>query len=252
LPGLPLTNGPIHRAIFICAERDKMHYAKLRDGVYNRDVGRMSGAIRAKKKNCSECDKLPLTRLRAGVYSLHQQRGTNMNTKEILTATIAPLRKLAVDRAVSFAQKDIERIRAIFAEAGNDFNIAAPYPKVTEGNYQSKLQYRNKISRFVTTVAPTYRMNEPRIVKFDDKKISEYLTTVAKIAGEQFDMYVGKLANKVGDIKSAQICGTELWFGSTLTVTTPAGTIEKWLTKHILNMSKYHLVFSQFPTRKMK
>ena len=175
-----------------------------------------------------------------------------MNTKEILTTTIAPLRKLAVDRAVSFARKDVERIRAIFAEAGNDFNIVAPYPKAFDPDYQSKCALIEKYSRMVTPIKSSRMQSEANIVAFDSKKIARYIDSVKDSAAKQFDAYCAKLAIKVGNIKSAQICGTELWFGSTLTVTTSAGEIEKWLTKHILNMSKYHLVFSQFPTRKIK
>ena len=94
-------------------------------------------------------------------------------------------------------------------------------------------------------------MSEPCLVMMDAGRIELFLKQVALDAAADFDAYVGKLTKKVGDVVSAKVEGA-LWQGSRLTVTKADGSIERWNTQQIINVSVLGKLFNQWPTRKQK
>lgn len=84
--------------------------------------------------------------------------------------------------------------------------------------------------------------------------IESYVRRAEENMHKMFDAFIYKMDDKVGaDVESAKLLmGEHVWDFSILSVTRPNGEVENWQTKTILNVSKYGLVFNQFPTRMVK
>lgn len=137
-----------------------------------------------------------------------------------------------------------------------DLNVVAPFPSrfATKEAYRAQMNDRNYIESITNYV------HQP--VNFDEKaqkdlrknnleaqaKIIESSKEEAKVS---LDGYITKLISKIdAEIVDAKLSGI-LWTGCILTITTASGEVQEWKTKMILNQSKYHVIFNQFPTRKV-
>jgi hypothetical protein len=68
----------------------------------------------------------------------------------------------------------------------------------------------------------------------------------------QYTAFIQKLEGKVGAHTAAALDGSHVWGFSILTVTKADGTVEKWKTEQIINVSVLGKVFNQWPSRKVK
>ncbi len=171
---------------------------------------------------------------------------------QIIFAAVEPLRADAIARAEQRVRNWVARIEAELDAVGNDLKAYAPLPHFTDGEYQQKLARRNAIKAIVTHKEVSRRISDPEIVSISAEKIERFVRDARENASASFDAYAAKLASKVGEIRSASICGSSLWDGSLLTVETEAGATQRWHTQQIINVSSLGKVFNQWPTRLRK
>lgn len=175
---------------------------------------------------------------------------------QIILAAVEPLRADAIARAEQRFRNWVARIEAELDAVGNDLQAYAPHPHFTDGDYKQKLAFRDAVKAIVTrkenSLIVSRRRNDPEIVSISAEKVERFVRDARENASASFDAYAAKLAGKVGEIRSASICGASLWNGSLLTVETEAGTSQRWHTQQIINVSSLGKVFSQWPTRLRK
>ena len=172
---------------------------------------------------------------------------------QIILAAVEPLRADAIARAEQRARNWAARIEAELEAAGGDLNVYAPYPRSTDGDYKQRLARRKAIEAIVThKEVVSRRISDPEIVSINAARVERIVAFAREDASASFDAYAAKLAGKVGEIRSASICGASLWDGSLLTVENEAGAIQRWHTQQIVNCSVLGKVFNQWPTRLRK
>jgi hypothetical protein len=92
--------------------------------------------------------------------------------------------------------------------------------------------------------------SNPNIMKADHEKIAHYTAAALDGAKQDYEDFVHKMITKTGKpVIDAKMVGN-IWTDATLTVTTNDGEQQVWHTKIIVNMSKYQVLFNQFPTRR--
>lgn len=169
-----------------------------------------------------------------------------------IAAVINPMRDEAVTRSEAAARKSLIE----FAEAllNTDLAVTAAYPKSNIGRaaYQ-KQQAVYSMSRRLLECAQkeNFRDKTELAISIRHDAIDRLVTQAGEDAAAQFDAYVFKLTEKVGECVSATVDG-KLWNYSVLTVTKADGTVERWKTQQILNVSVLGKLFNQWPTRLMK
>lgn len=172
---------------------------------------------------------------------------------QIILAAVEPLRADAIARAEQRVRNWVARIEAELDAVGNDLKVYAPYPRsFVDGDYKQKLARRKAVEAIVSHTAVSRRNNDPEIVSINAEKVERFVRDARENASASFDAYAAKLAGKVGEIRSASICGASLWDGSLLTVETEAGATQRWHTQQIINVSSLGKVFNQWPTRLRK
>lgn len=170
---------------------------------------------------------------------------------------VLPLKKEAVERARKEAEDLVGRVAKKLEEHGWDMRLVAPYPAYNVGREEYKIQVgRYRLYSAVTKTDDTRNrvvtMRGPHFVKMCPKRITAFIEQAAENAAASYDAFVAKLDHKIGAVKEAHLKGNHVWGNSILTVVTEAGNTEHWHTQMIVNVSKYHLLFNQFPTRKLK
>lgn len=171
---------------------------------------------------------------------------------QIILAAVEPLRADAIARAEQRVRNWVARIEAELDAVGNDLQVYAPYPRGTDGDYKQKLAFRKAVEAIVAHAGVSRRISDPEIVSISAEKVERFVRDARENASASFDAYAAKLASKVGEIRSASICGASLWDGSLLTVETEAGATQRWHTQQIVNVSSLGKVFNQWPTRLRK
>lgn len=176
----------------------------------------------------------------------------HMNTA--VANAVEPLRANAVARAEIFAQSIIDRTLAELAANDWDANKIAAYPSshMSPADYQKAKSKYALVRSLTMYVKSSRRHTEPDARLRSPENEARFIDIARKSAAFEFDAYVAKLSHKVGDTVQASIDGRTLWDGSTLSVVKADGTVERWLTNQILNVSKLGKVFNQWPTRKAK
>jgi hypothetical protein len=173
-----------------------------------------------------------------------------------IETAVLPLRTVAVERATFVAEDRIERMTKEIEAAGWDLDKVAPYPRTDIGRkaYQVAMAKRSMF-RMVFSVAPTDRcrkMSEPFILEKNAAYEAKFVDDMARDAAAQYDMFVAKLNEKIGEVASAELFGNHVWDSSKLFVVKAVGSKECWKTQMIINVSKLGKLFNQFPTRKVK
>ena len=172
----------------------------------------------------------------------------------VIATAVEPLKQASIDAAVQATKKMVARFAQKLEEVNWDINVAFPRPNgfMSRSKYMSLQAARDFAASLVRWVKPSYRINEPMIVRMCDERISYVIDNAAKDAALQYEAYVAKLINKVGECDSAKMgFNNGLWFDSDLVVT-KGDAKEVWNTKCITNRSCLGKVFNQFPTRKCK
>lgn len=185
---------------------------------------------------------------------------------------VEPLRVDAMQEARADALAKVktitDKIEEILGKYSDTFDIrkVAPRPdwysikhhdKAAKEAYDAACKWEAKVE---SITEPTnkekyyyYRDNEPKIVKIEEEKIAHKVIRAQEFAALDFESFVYKLVEKLGDHESAELSQIQgLWTHSMLTVTKKDGTVQRWETKRIINMSCLGKLFFQWPTRLLK
>lgn len=168
---------------------------------------------------------------------------------------VEPLRAEAVKRATDYAAEMVTELKNQLLAVGWDADQYAPYPKawgMSTFNYNEALRKYQFVSRLTeTTLGRCRRSGDPNPVRLNTKAIIRFYEETAENASWQYDAFIMKMIEKIGECESAELRGTHVWGYSYLTVTKATGQ-EVWKTQQIVNVSKLGLPFNQWPSRKMK
>jgi hypothetical protein len=168
-----------------------------------------------------------------------------MNT---IAAALEPHKYGIIARAIADARAYYRAAADRFV--GTDLRDSAPRPRSNQdrAGYRRE-EYNYKLARRVTVYTKPAAYRGPELATGVNESAIEAL---ALEAGEQalvdFEVFVAKLASKVGECDSADVEG-DLWTHSVLTAR-KGGKIERWTTKRIINTSSLGKLFHQWPTRK--
>lgn len=178
---------------------------------------------------------------------------TTASTKIILAA-IESERAPTIARAVVRAQAGVNNVLHNLEAAGWNMDRAYPRPhgRMSRAEYTRAGDARAFAASITRNVVDrTYRLGEAYIVAPSEPLVQSYIDSVRVSIDLNFDDYAAKLAAKVGEITAAKLTGGPLWQSSILTVTRPDGSVERWKTQMILNVSSLGRLFNQWPTRKL-
>lgn len=175
---------------------------------------------------------------------------------EPIEAAVAPLKDQAIERAEKEALETIEQCREELAAADGNLSKVAPYPSGREYGYGWKYYsalYKYQLFSAITKWRETsYSSRDDIYADINPDMCAKFVERRKREAGEQYDEFVAKLIGKIGHVVQASLEGSHVWAHSILSVVKVDGTIEKWKTQQIVNVSKLGKHFNQWPTRKMK
>lgn len=175
---------------------------------------------------------------------------------------VEPLRESAVLRVEKYCREYIARLVELLKAAGYDLNVVAPRPdSLRTGHiaYRQAMSLRDEYMAITTTANPTgcidmaqIRGTKPHRVEVSETRIDKTVAEAMERASMEYDMFVYKLCKKVAGHTAATLDGDHVWSYSVLSVTHTDGTVSRWKTQQITNVSKYGKVFAQWPSRRMK
>jgi len=174
---------------------------------------------------------------------------------DIIEKAVLPLKQDAIERAEKEALKLIEKVKAELEAAGNDLRICAPYPEsfgVGRVEFQIKLQKYKLFNSLIKWREGTQRPGTPIIADINQLKVSEFIKNSKEDAAAQYDAFVKKLKEKIGECNKATLLGNHVWGYSFLNIDKEDGVRETWKTQQIVNISKLGKLFNQWPSRKVK
>lgn len=176
-----------------------------------------------------------------------------------IESAVAPLKNDAVDFANQRANIKIAEIIKELEEAKWDAQIVAPYPS---SRTDFGVTYHNKLNkyRFVRSITEadnsrgyiSRRMNDPEYRIRSEDHENAMIKQWEDMAAAQYESFVAKLVNKIGECVSATLEGNHVWGYSILHIVKADGTKEKWKTQMIFKLSKLGKPHNQWPTRKVK
>lgn len=171
-----------------------------------------------------------------------------------IAKVVEPLRADAMKHAEEQTRAQAKRVFAELEENGWDAQKAAPHPRSNIGRieYQRLSQRAHLFRAFVRHIEPSRYYGAPEIVKPDQKKIEERVAFERENASLQYEAFVVKLVQKIGDVTSAKIEGHHVWGHSFLTIFKPTGEMQVWKTQQITNISVLGNLFYQWPSRQLK
>lgn len=168
---------------------------------------------------------------------------------------VKPLRDQAIatakERAESYVASGIKKL-----EEGNwDREIVAPYPDRcgSRNEYHTKranYEFIRCISKPVSTFS--HRPNTPDPGVLNEEGCQNFINRCMRDAAASYDAYVAKLDSKIGETVTAQLIGDHLWSHSIIEVSKADGSVQRWKTQMIINISSLGKLFNQWPTRLMK
>lgn len=170
-------------------------------------------------------------------------------------AAVAPLKDQAMQSAKEEVEAYIQRISAALKKAGNDLDVAAPYPDHKKISVEEYHKQMNRYSTFrkLTQSREAYRKREePNLADMCPDKVLAFTEETMALAAREYEDFVWKLSDKIGPCETATLEGNYVWSFSVLHIVKAGGVKEKWKTQRILNFSKYGLPFNQYPSRKIK
>lgn len=170
---------------------------------------------------------------------------------------VLPLKSDAVQRAEQDAKQIIANVEKNLSENGWDINIVSPYPSTNISWEEFVLKNsRRKLYMYLTTKADSQQrgnsLHGAYIVKMNPATINMFIEESERMAEIEYDEFVFKLNNKIGEVVDAELSGNHVWGYSILTVTLPNGEVQRWKTQQIVNTSKLGKLFNQWPSRKIK
>jgi len=172
----------------------------------------------------------------------------------IVEKAVSHLKEEAVERATQNAVELIEKVLTELEAAGWDLKLVAPRAKnVYDRKTYVSMNAKHTLYGSIATYTQTSRSpRDPDIRKQCDVSEARFINIVREDAAAQYEAFVAKLTEKVGEVSSATLEGNHVWGYSFLTVETADGESQIWKTQMIINVSKLGKLFNQFPTRKVK
>lgn len=165
-------------------------------------------------------------------------------------AAVEPLRTATIERVGQEFDAYVARITERVAKANGDIDVLAPQPNSrTDGRIEYK---RKQALRAAYYRICTHTGDYKAPVAVDQDKVVRACREEMDNASAQYDAFIAKLVGKVGDCVDATIAGSHVWGHSVLTVTKADGSVQRWKTQQILNVSVLGNVFNQWPTRLTK
>lgn len=180
---------------------------------------------------------------------------------KVIAAAVEHLRTPSMDRAEEEARKLADRYRLTLEESGWDMEVSYPYPKHNNAEFKVMAARRNMALRLTTADVArngglySRRPNTPNYRAWNPKAIEHLVSEARDNASQQYDAFIAKLAGKIeadGPVVEAILTGEHIWGHSILTVCHADGSVHKWRTEMIINVSKLGTLFNQWPTRKLK
>ena len=186
---------------------------------------------------------------RVGAWIETERRRGGMH----IEAAVRPLKEEAIDRAVSLAEKIIREVKEELARVEWDANKVAPMPS----SHMSTATYRQGKTKYTLYRLVTKPLHGSRRLKDPDVRVESkehedrFLAKAREDAALSYEAFILKMVEKIGKVESAKLTGTHVWGYSFLDVVKEGGLKERWKTSMIVNVSKYGLLFNQFPSRKV-
>lgn len=178
---------------------------------------------------------------------MHNETTQPANHPTAIAAAVEPLRADAISRARDEARKSANAILTDYAAHPGRYdypNVARTTPREYEEQRARRARLLQLVKNAGTTMKPAYERDEAAVERFIDD--------AARMASEQYTLFIRKLEEKVGVHVSATLEGSHVWGYSTLTVTLADGSIQLWRTQQIVNVSKLGKLYNQWPSRKVK
>ena len=182
----------------------------------------------------------------------------------VIAIALEPLREDAVRVARQKAERLTGKVYMHLIVHQWDLNAAYPYPwggtkRMSIENY-NQAKAKRLLAESLTvrdeSKRTSLRIGDPYFVVADDNRAKDFMDFNMLEASIQFDNFVAKLSRKVAQL--SPVVGAEitehgdLWQFSILTCTHEDGSVTKWKTKQIINVSKHGKLFNQWPTNQVK
>jgi hypothetical protein len=178
-----------------------------------------------------------------------------------IAKAVEPVRVEAIARATKEAFAVIAKVEKALEAAGGDRKVLAPFPNsfnCDKRTWNIKKSYytlvhslteRNiKEGEWAGSLSP----KDPDPARMSPKQCAKFVKQAQENASAQYDAFIAKLEGKVGETTSATLSGEHVWGHSILTVTKADGSVERWKTQMIVNVSVLGNMFNQWPSRKVK
>lgn len=192
------------------------------------------------------------------------KRPENLKLLEFLSSplgqAVEPLRAAAMDRVEKYTLERLASMTAKLVLNGMDLNAVAfqPDPYGSRDEYYLRKAVRAMYmsitlpqERGSTTMAQVLG-KAPHIVRVDLERCKGVVHDARQRASHAYDAFILKLCQKIGPHTAATLDGDHVWSYSVLCVTRTDGSVSRWKTQQITNVSKYGKVFAQWPSREMK
>jgi hypothetical protein len=171
-----------------------------------------------------------------------------MIVNPVIAAAIEERRNAFVAHSLARTQAVIDRVFSSLQAVGWELDKYAPRPRgdMCRRDYAAAKVKRSFVDRL------TRRQAGSTLVAVDSGRVASFLDNAKILASASFDSYIAKLSRKVGDCVNAKIDEKDLWHGAILTITRADGSVEKWKTQTIINVSCRGTQFNQWPTRRVR
>lgn len=186
-------------------------------------------------------------------------------SNSVIKKAVEPLRQSSIDRIENETREMLKDLREWMDS--KDWNVPT---SSTLGYHYSKLSFDEQIAIGIKynnhQKLEPYRQYSCQVLtqetccgcstgsdsyQWSDEGAEKFIEKAKEDASIQYDKFIQKLENKIGDCESAKLEGDHIWDYSLLTIVKD-GTDQVWSTRMILNISKNGKLFNQFPTRKIK
>lgn len=169
-----------------------------------------------------------------------------------IEAAVSPLKEDAIKRAAQEAMRIVDHLTRRLAECEGNADVLAPRPDWRDGAYKEKMGRRQLLESISKSTKLARPYSEPDIRVIDADRVAKFVQDAMDNAAAQYEAFVAKLCKKIWHCESAELDGNHVWGYSILTVTYNSGTVERFKTQMIVNVSKHGKLFNQWPTRKVK
>jgi vacuolar-type H+-ATPase subunit H len=179
-------------------------------------------------------------------------------TRIILAQALEPFRKASIDEASERARRVVEHVREEMAKHGGKLDESAPNRADTGSQLKRQL-----FLRLATRIGPRQSLpSRTSTYEVTPEAERSFIDQAEHQAEANYQAYVDKMRRKIakyettsGPITSVtahSIVGRgDLWGGSTINIRFGDGTLQRWNTKRIVNISVYGMLFNQWPTRQI-